>query len=153
MKINRLLAVLWLGMTGVAWGQGVGASAPGYGYLTLQNAAGGTVLNGPAKTAPGNQVVQTSAGDTDALGICVYNCGTVGPALIALAGPVMCVFDGSVVANDWVQISATSNGKCHDAGATRPTHSKLLGVAQTTATGPGIYAIVMSDVAAIGAVQ
>jgi hypothetical protein len=134
--------------------QVVTTAAPLTGIVAITNSSIGTVLNGPAKTTGSPaQVVKTSAGDTDARGICIQNCGTTGVAIIATGGQTMCVFDGSVTAADWVQISSTAAGECHDAGATRPTSGKLLGVVVTTASGPGTYAILQSDVAAVGAVQ
>lgn len=148
-----LLAVLLL--LGSAWGQGLGTNNPAYGYLILPNdATTGTFANGPVKTAANPlQVVGTAAGDQDARGLCILNCGKTGSAVISLLGFANCVFDGSVVAQDWVQISPTAAHECHDAGPIRPTHGKLLGVVVTSASGPGSYEIAQSDVAAAGAVQ
>ena len=151
---QRWLLVFSL-LLGSAAAQGAGANSADFGYLVLPNdATTGTVLNGPAKTAANpTQVVETSAGDSDARGICIYNCGKTGMALISLIGSTPCVFDGSVTVNDWVQISPTVAGECHDAGASRPTNGKLLGVLKVSGTGVGTYALAQSDVAAIGAVQ
>lgn len=150
----RWLLVFWL-LAGMLWAQGAGTADPAYGYLTLQNdSTTGTFLNGPVKTGVSPlQVVGTSAGDQDARGICILNCGKTGLALISLLGFVNCTFDGSVTAQDWVQISTTKAHQCHDAGANRPTHGKLLGVVTTSATGPGNYEIAQSDVGAVGAVE
>lgn len=152
--MKKILLVFIL-LASAAQAQVVTSAASLAGIVAITNSSvGGTALYGPAKTTGSPpQAVRTSAGDTDANGICIQNCGTSGVAIIATGGQTMCVFDGSVTAADWVQISSSVAGECHDAGVSRPTFGKLLGVVVTTAVGAGTYAILQSDVAAIGAVQ
>lgn len=152
--MKKILLVFIL-LASAAQAQVVTSAASLAGIVAITNSSvGGTALYGPAKTTGSPpQAVRTSAGDTDANGICIQNCGTSGVAIIATGGQTMCVFDGSVTAADWVQISSSVAGECHDAGASRPTFGKLLGVVVTTAVGAGTYAILQSDMAAIGAVQ
>jgi hypothetical protein len=49
---------------------------------------------------------------------------------VAISGKVLCDFDATAVnAGDYVQISSTVAGKCHDAGSTRPSSGQIIGFA------------------------
>ncbi len=110
----------------------------------VANSATGTTLNKLAKLTGAPLAAQvTATGDTTAAGIVVGGGGTSGNAEIAIAGQTTCVFDGATTANDYVQISATTSGDCHDAGATRPTSGRILGFVESTNSSAGTYPVWM----------
>lgn len=73
--------------------------------------------------------VITTAGDTaGAIGICDTACGTSDSPNVAAMGVDSCAFDGATTVNDWVQISPTIDGDCHDSGSTAvPTSGQIIG--------------------------
>ncbi len=101
----------------------------------------GTTLNKLAKLTGTGTIVITGAGDTSgALGICTGNtstggsaCGTSGSSEVAFIGTYSCVFDNGTTADDYVTISASVAGDCHDAGATFPVGTQVLGRVLVTA--------------------
>jgi hypothetical protein len=113
----------------------VNSSTPGTALNTLTM----LTLSGSTSTA---SIASTGAGGV--IGICVLNCGTAATpfATIQQSGVVGCLFDGSTTANDYVQISGTVAGDCHDAGAAYPTsNGQIIGRVGITAGGPGFYVI------------
>ena len=103
----------------------------------------GTVANSVAKIACSGgdcSAIKTATTDVGgAIGVVVTGAGTTGKASVALLGVVNCNFDGSVTAGDYVQISSTVAGDCHDIGTSYPTSGQLLGRVIQTATGVGLY--------------
>src|SRR5262249_59695575 len=87
----------------------------------------------------------TATSDTaGAAGVVVGGAGTSGSAQIARIGTASCVFDGATTAGDYVLISSTVNGDCHDAGATFPTSGgQILGRVLSTNAAGGTYAMVL----------
>lgn len=112
--------------------------------ITVPNESGtGTVLNSLAKItgAPSTAIV-TSAGDTSGqVGIVIGGAGRTGVALLSLCGLVPLNIDGATVAGDYIAISAGSNGKGTDVGATYPTSGDVIGRVLTTNVGAGQYII------------
>jgi hypothetical protein len=52
---------------------------------------------------------------------------------VAGSGNALCIFDATTVtAGDFVQISSTTPGDCHDAGTARPTTGQIVGIALTS---------------------
>jgi hypothetical protein len=104
-------------------------------------ASTGTTQNKLAKLTGAGTVVIAGAGDTGGvIGICTgvtgtgaSACGTSGSSEIAIQGTFSCVFDGSTTANDYVTISASVAGDCHDFGATYPQGQQVLGRVLVTA--------------------
>lgn len=104
-------------------------------------ASTGTTVNKLAKLTGAGTVVISSAGDTGGvIGICTGNtstgasaCGTSGSSEIAIQGTFSCVFDNATTADDYVTISATVAGDCHDFGATYPVGQQVLGRVLVTA--------------------
>jgi len=112
--------------------------------VTIPNCSSGTTLNGVVKPNftinPMGCVLNTATSDVhDAIGVVVAGAGTTGAATIALFGQANCNFDGSVTGGDYVQISSTVAGDCHDAGAGFPTTGQVLGRVITSGTGPGLF--------------
>jgi len=115
----------------------------------------GTTLNMLAKPTAANPttVIITTAGDTNAFGIVVAGAGTTGNAQVSFSGQTPCVFDGATTAGDFVQVSATVNGNCHDAGAVRPTAGKIVGRVLSTNGGAGTYNVFLFSEGTQGATQ
>lgn len=93
--------------------------------------------------APSQAVVAATSDTGGVVGICVLNCGTTGNATIQQSGSEFCNFDGATVAGDYVQISSTQTGNCHDAGAVLPSSGQLIGRVQSTNGSQGSYSIIL----------
>jgi hypothetical protein len=88
--------------------------------------------------APSTAVIATIADTHGILGICDSACGTSGAPIIAVSGVETCSFDGATTAGDYVQISSTTGGDCHDTGATTvPSSGEIIGRALTTNSSAG----------------
>jgi hypothetical protein len=102
-------------------------------YELCNDASNGTVINGLAVLTTGGCAAKSSSAlVSGAIGIVIANAGTSGVATLARAGSAYCSFDASAtVVGDYVVPSSTANGGfyplCHDAGATRPTGTQILG--------------------------
>lgn len=129
---------------------GVGSGLPGNTGTSFYTNDGstGTANNKLVKISAGSTVVTMGTTDTDgAVGICLNNatstCGTTGNANVVFGGVVGCVFDGATTLGHFVQISATTGGDCHDAGATRPGTGQVIGTVLTTNVGAGTYNVAL----------
>lgn len=94
------------------------------------NSGSGTTVNLIAKLVGIPSTVQTvTTSDTGgAVGICVVNCTNTGTAGITTTGQASCLFDGATLAGDYVQISSTIAGNCHDSGSGNyPSSGQILG--------------------------
>jgi hypothetical protein len=102
-------------------------------YELCNDTTNGTVINGLAMlTTSGCAAKSASALVSGAIGVVIANAGASGVATLARAGSVYCSFDASAtVVGDYVVPSGTANSGfyplCHDAGATRPTGTQILG--------------------------
>jgi hypothetical protein len=102
-------------------------------YELCNDTTNGTVVNGLATlTTSGCAAKSSSALVSGAIGVVIANAGTSGVATLARAGSAYCSFDATAtVIGDYVVPSSTANGGfyplCHDAGATRPTGTQILG--------------------------
>jgi len=103
----------------------------------------GTTLNALAKLTgnPSKAVIATTSDTSGMMGIVVGGAGTTGNAQIAINGVASCIFDGATTAGDYVQISSTVGGDCHDAGASVPSSGQIIGMVLSTNAGSGTYAI------------
>ncbi len=100
----------------------------------------GTVLNKLAKITVAGGAVATSTSDTiGAIGVVIAGSGTTYNAEVVSAGFASCVYDGPTTTGDYVQISGTANGDCHDAGAVYPTNGQVLGRVMVTNAAAGTY--------------
>ena len=99
----------------------------------LCNDTTGTIINGLAVlTSAGCAGASTSALTSGAIGVVIANAGTSGVVTLAREGSTYCSFDGSAtVVGDYVVPSSTASSGlyplCHDAGATRPSGTQILG--------------------------
>lgn len=105
----------------------------------------GTTANALAKlNSSGNAVITATTDTSGAIGVVVLGAGTSSNALIAKEGTVTCAFDGSTTAGDYVQISSSAAGDCHDTGSsTYPTSGQVLGRTLSTNSGAGSYSILL----------
>jgi hypothetical protein len=107
----------------------------------------GTTLNSLAKLtgAPSTAVLAATTDTSGVIGVVNTNAGTTcaagttGKACIVTRGPGTCNFDGAVTAGDYVQISSTTAGSCHDAGATYPISGEVLGRVLVTNGSSGAF--------------
>ena len=107
----------------------------------------GTTLNALAKLtgAPSTAVIAAATDTSGVLGVVNTNAGTTcaagttGKACIVTRGPGTCIFDNAVTAGDYVQISSTTAGDCHDAGAGYPASGEVLGRVLVSNASPGTY--------------
>jgi hypothetical protein len=107
----------------------------------------GTTLNSLAKLtgAPSTAVLAATTDTGGVLGVVNANAGTTcaagvtGKACIVTRGPGTCNFDGAVTAGDYVQISSSTAGDCHDAGATYPGNGQVLGRVLVSNGSAGAY--------------
>lgn len=104
------------------------------------NTSTGTTLNQLVCIGSDGLAIRcTTATAVRTIGTCYANCGTSASARVATGGIFSCDFDGSVTAGNWVSPSATDNGKCHDAGSSRPTTA--IGILTETGVGASVYAV------------
>jgi hypothetical protein len=102
-------------------------------YEICNDSTNGTVINGLALLTTGGCAAKSASALTSgAIGIVIANAGTSGVATLARAGYAFCSFDATAtVVGDYVVPSSTANSGffplCHDAGATRPTGTQILG--------------------------
>jgi hypothetical protein len=118
----------------------------GSSYLIETPNAGttGTTANTLAKLNSSGAAVIASTMDIDGMmGVVVGGAGITGNAQIAVNGQASCVFDGATTAGDYVTISSTATGDCHDSGASRSTTSQTIGHVLTTNASTGTYMITL----------
>lgn len=147
---NNVLWILSTTIAAIGTGQnninyGVGAATPFPAYTITNASSTGTVLNKLVKLtgAPSTAVRAATTDTTGIIGICLSNCGTSGSALIGYTNTLACVFDGATTAGDYVQISSSTAGDCHDGGAAYPTSGgDILGRVMSTNSGGGTYQMV-----------
>ena len=105
-------------------------------------------MNKLAKMFGANTVTVGTSGDTDGMiGVVVGGAGTTGNAQIAINGQALCAFDFRADGiGDFVTISSTTAGDCHDSGTKVRSGltSQIIGqVVNTTASG-GNYAVALN---------
>jgi hypothetical protein len=116
----------------------------GLGFLSeiANDGTTGTTANKLAKLTTAGAAIVAGTGDTDGMvGIVSGNAGTTGNAQVAVNGQASCVFDGATTAGDFIAISSTTAGDCHDAGASRSSSSQTIGRVLTTNASGGTYAV------------
>ena len=125
--------------TGLSCAGGGGSST-----LTVANASStGTTVSTLTKVTgtPSTAVIAATTDTNGIIGVTTSGAGTTGNATVTTAGSVSCVFDGGTTAGDYVQISSTTAGNCHDAGASKPTGGQLVGRVLSTNASGGTYTI------------
>jgi len=107
----------------------------------------GTTLNKLAKVtgSPATAVLASTSDISGVIGIVTDGAGTSGSAQIARSGQATCVFDGPTTAGDYVQISTTVAGDCHDDGSSYPGTGQVVGRVLSTNGTAGTYDLLISD--------
>ncbi|MGD0512763.1 MAG: hypothetical protein ABSA29_05635, partial [Terriglobales bacterium] len=110
------------------------------------SATTGTTLSKLAKVtgSPATAIIASTSDTSGMIGVVVDGAGTTGNVQIARGGQASCVFDGATAAGDYVQISSTVGGDCHDAGASYPGIGQILGRVLSTNTGAGTFAMLVA---------
>jgi len=105
----------------------------------------GTAANELAKlTGATSAAIKAATTDSSGvIGIVVAGAGTSGKAQIANEGQASCAFDGTTIAGDYVQISSSVAGDCHDAGSSLPSNGQIIGRVLTTNGSAGTYAVLL----------
>src|SRR5207249_4722015 len=125
---------------------GVDLAASAVSTEVTNDTTTGTTVNKLARLtgAPSAAIITATTDTAGAFGIVVGGAGTSGSAQIARIGTASCVFDGATTAGDYVAISSTTAGDCHDAGATFPTSGgQVLGRVLSSNGAGGTYAMVL----------
>lgn len=115
---------------------GIGARSP-LSFTALSSWSGGTL---PSQ----NQLVclnstnlhKCTTGETSGalVGICAENCAAVSNMVIAFVGEAICAFDNATTQGDWVVVSTTIAGDCHDTGSTTPPATSISTVGRADST-------------------
>lgn len=107
----------------------------------------GTTVSMLAKLtgAPATAVISATTDTGGIIGIVVGGAGTTSNARVAVGGQALCIFDGATVAGDYVQISGTVNGNCHDAGSTYPSANQVIGRVMSTNAAGGTFVVLLND--------
>lgn len=127
---------------------GTVVTGPPATYLVMANdLVTGTALNKLAKINPaglaGFAILPLITDTGGITGIVVAGAGTAGNATIQQNGSASCVFDNAVTTGNYVQISPTVAGDCHDSGVAPPniptSGGQVLGRLLATNASPGTY--------------
>src|SRR5438046_5681136 len=116
-------------------------------FELCNDSTAGTSLNFLAKYngASSPCVVKAGAGDNDGvIGVVSGGAGSSGNAVVAYRGYAQCSFDSGTAGGDYVVASVSNAGDCHDAGATRPVGTQVIGRALNTNASAGTYSVFMS---------
>jgi hypothetical protein len=110
--------------------------------LVANDGATGTVVNKLVKLVgtPSTAALPLTTDTSGVIGICASGCGTTGNASIQISGIAPCAFDGATVAGDYVGLSASVAGDCHDIGLTA-TPAQTVGRVFSTNPASGTYSI------------
>lgn len=106
----------------------------------------GTTLNKLTKLSAASScaTIAVTSDTAGAVGVVWAGAGTTGNAQIAQTGQASCVFDGAITYGDYVQISTTVGGDCHDSGNTVPGSGQVIGrIISPTNASAGTYQIVV----------
>ena len=117
----------------------------GFGTNTIPNAATtGTTVNTLTALSGGSAIIASTTATNGVIGITEAHAGTTGNPTLIVSGIAACVFDGATTAGDYVQISSTTAGDCHDTGsATRPSTNEIIGRVLSTNAAAGTYSVLV----------
>lgn len=103
----------------------------------------GTTLNKLARLtgAPSSAIITATTITRGVVGVVTAGAGTSGVVTITYTGKVLCVFDGATTAGNYVQVSSSVAGDCHDAGSAVPTSGQILGKVTSTNGSGGTYVV------------
>lgn len=114
-------------------------------YVTFPNNPIPGTTNGNLMKLTGTPSAITAPANTDTggvIGILVTGQGGGGTfGTVQQTGIAPCIFDGATTAGDYVQLSPTTGGQCHDAGASKPAIGQVVGRVTTTNAVAGTYLV------------
>lgn len=125
--MKRLL--LFVALCGSVFAQTRFDASSQLAFRVANDGTTGTTINQLAKANSSGAAVNAGTTDTGVpVFIVVGGAGTTGNAQLATAGAVLCKFDASGgTSGHYVQVSTSTAGTCHDAGATIPTSGWIVG--------------------------
>jgi hypothetical protein len=115
-------------------------------YLTNDGSTGTTLFTLAKISAAGNAIkLATTDNRTGvAVGIVTAGAGTSGSATIVQSGQVTCVFDGATTIGDFVTVSTSTAGDCHDNGANATFDgSQVVGRVNSTNAAGGTFQLTL----------
>ena len=118
-------------------------------YSITNDTVTGTTLNTLTKqtvngSGQSTAVIASTSDVGGVIGICINSCGNTGTAAVATFGSASCVFDGATTANDYVIISSSISGNCHDSGLAPPNFpigTQVIGRVQSSNITSGTYGV------------
>ena len=141
--VNPASVVTQTGNNDLTGASTFGFGATGFNSVTVPNegTVGTTASTVTVLTTsnPSSARIGSAGVTARVIGIAVSGSGLTGNARVAVHGWVACTFDNATVAGDYVQVSSTTDGKCHDAGAARPASGLILGFVTSTNASAGVY--------------
>ena len=123
-------------------GESVSVGANAF-MISKSNAASGTTQF-LAVTWDANRNALTAIPGNSVRGIAALGAGTSGTVQIAIGGEYPWICDNQTVVNDWLVLSTTDAGECHDAGATEPTG--VQNIAQVAGANTGSGTATLADI-------
>jgi len=96
-------------------------------YMIATNTGAGTTLGTLTKLNSSGALIAAITDTGGVVGIAVAGAGASGTVTIQQSGSLNCVFDNTTTLGDYIQISPTVAGDCHDTGATYPTSGQVIG--------------------------
>ncbi len=112
--------------------------------IVIANNAGGTIVNSLAKLsgAPSTALTPLVTDTAGIVGVVTAGAGTTGSATIQNVGLVSCNFDGATTAGDYVVVSPTVAGDCHDVpGGGFPSSGQVMGRTLSSNAASGLYSM------------
>jgi len=111
---------------------GTVVTGPPATYLVMANdLVTGTTLNKLAKINPaglaGFAILPLITDTGGITGVVTAGAGITGNATIQQNGSVSCVFDNATTSGNYIQISSSIAGDCHDAGTSYPSTGQVIG--------------------------
>ena len=120
----------------------------GTGPVVANSGTTGTTLYTLTKLTgePSTAVIAATSDTSGIVGIAAAGTfGTSGTVSLVSTGTTSCAFDGATTSGDYIQISATIAGDCHDAGSTRPTSGQIIGRVLSTNASSGTYGVIVEQ--------
>jgi Chaperone of endosialidase len=122
----------------------IDAMGGGNGYLTeITNSTATASHLVTLTTSSPVQAINTTIATTDGVVGIAVGTTAAGNVQVAVGGQATCAFDGATTAGDFVTISSTTAGDCHDAGVARPASSQSIGRVFSTNASAGTYPVAL----------
>lgn len=127
--LRRFILFACLAVASAAAGQTVFDAGTQLVERIANDTTTGTTVNELAKVTSAGKLIIVGTGDTN-IPVFIVNsgAGTTGNAAIASSGAALCKFDAAGgTAGNYVQVSTTVAGMCHDSGTTVPSTNWIVG--------------------------